>query len=580
MPTSARLPSPYRDEAPIVDALLQSLAGRLDWPSVVATAAPWVQAVRDKPAPFWALESLLREYPISSAEGLALMRLAEALLRVPDAETAIALTADQLGRADFSGGDDGDSPHRLLATLSSSAIVLAKRWLPGVGEPPGLLERLGSRTVVAATVRAIQLLGRQFVLGRHIGEALEEARAQRRDAPTLRFSFDMLGEGARTERDALRYLAAYDGAIRAIAAQVPQGSDATPGQRDGISIKLSALHSRYEDAQRERVMGELMPRLAPLLDLAAAADINLTIDAEESDRLELSLDVFDALAAHVQQHAPRWSGFGLAVQAYQTRVIEVIDEVARIARARRLRFMVRLVKGAYWDGEIKRAQEGGFDGYPVFTHKQHTDIAYLAGARALIAHHDAILPQFATHNAGTIAAILQMARAQGAAYEMQRLHGMGEGVYREVMASWPELSLRVYAPVGEHRDLLAYLVRRLLENGANSSFVHQLSDAGVPVAELLASPLQRLPGTGQPLPRNLYGPSRINPHGVDLTCVEQREPLLAAWSQVTLPAVREADAAAADTAMQRLRAAFPAWNARPVQQRAHILELAAERLEA
>jgi RHH-type proline utilization regulon transcriptional repressor/proline dehydrogenase/delta 1-pyrroline-5-carboxylate dehydrogenase len=586
----ARLPSPYRDEAPIVDALLQSLAGRLEWSAVVNSAAPWVQAVRDKPAPFWALESLLREYPISSAEGLALMRLAEALLRVPDAETAIALTADQLGRADFSGDGDGDSPHRLLATLSSSAIVLAKRWLPGAGEPPGLLERLGSRTVVAATVRAIQLLGRQFVLGRDIDEALHEAAAQRRDAPTLRFSFDMLGEGARTERDALRYLSAYDGAIRAIAAQAPQGSGTTletaraagfaPVQRDGISIKLSALHPRYEDAQRERVLRELVPRLTPLLDQAAAADLNLTIDAEESDRLELSLDVFDALAAHVQQHAPRWSGFGLAVQAYQTRMIDVIDEVARIARARRLRFMVRLVKGAYWDGEIKRAQEGGFDGYPVFTHKQHTDIAYLAGARALLAQHDAILPQFATHNAGTIAAIVQMAQAHDAAFEMQRLHGMGEGVYREVLASQPGLGLRVYAPVGEHRDLLAYLVRRLLENGANSSFVHQLSDSNVPVAELLASPLHRVPGTGQPLPRNLYGPARINPHGVDLACIDQRAPLFDAWSRVQVPAVREADASTVDAAMHSLRSAWPAWNARPVQERAHILELAGERLEA
>jgi RHH-type proline utilization regulon transcriptional repressor/proline dehydrogenase/delta 1-pyrroline-5-carboxylate dehydrogenase len=580
LPMNVRLPSLYRDEAPIVEALLQSLSGRLDWPSVVAAATPWVRDVRDKPAPFWALESLLREYPISSAEGLALMRLAEALLRVPDAETAIALTADQLGRADFSGEGDSDSPHRLLATLSSSAIVLAKRWLPGVGEPPGLLERLGSRTVVAATVRAIQLLGRQFVLGRHIGEALDQAAEQRREAPRLRFSFDMLGEGARTARDALRYLAAYDGAIRSIAARSPQGSDATPAQRDGISIKLSALHPRYEDAQRERVMQELVPRLVPLLELAAAADINLTIDAEESDRLELSLEVFDALAAHVQQQAPSWTGFGLAVQAYQTRVIEVIDEVARIARARRLRFMVRLVKGAYWDGEIKRAQEGGFDGYPVFTHKQHTDIAYLAGARALLAHHDVIVPQFATHNAGTIAAIVQMARAQGAAFEMQRLHGMGEGVYREVMSALPEVNLRVYAPVGEHRDLLAYLVRRLLENGANSSFVHRLSDASVPVDELLTSPLQRMPGPGQPLPRNLYGPARINPHGVDIACIDQREPLLAAFNQVSVPSVRESDAATVDASMQRLRAAFPAWNARPVHERAHILELAAERLEA
>jgi RHH-type proline utilization regulon transcriptional repressor/proline dehydrogenase/delta 1-pyrroline-5-carboxylate dehydrogenase len=581
---NARLPSPYREEAPIVDTLLQSLSGRLDWPAVVAQAAGWVQAVRDQPAPFWALESLLREYPISSAEGLALMRLAEALLRVPDAETAIALTADQLGRADFAGDGDGESPHRLLATLSSSAIGLAKRWLPEVGEPPGLLERLGAKTVVAATVRAIQLLGRQFVLGRHIGEALGEAAAQRSEQPSLRFSFDMLGEGARTERDALRYLQSYDKAIRAIVAQqagtAPGASPHGALEHDGISIKLSALHCRYEDAQHARVMAELVPRVAPLLDLAAAADINLTIDAEESDRLELSLQVFDALAAHVQQHAPRWRGFGLAVQAYQTRVLEVIDEVARIARARQLQFMVRLVKGAYWDGEIKRAQEGGLDGYPVFTHKQHTDIAYLAAARALLAHDALIVPQFATHNAGTIAAIVQMAGGRNARFEMQRLHGMGEGVYREVLSALPELGLRVYAPVGEHRDLLAYLVRRLLENGANSSFVHQLTDAAVPVAELLRSPLHAMPGIGQPLPIDLYGPARRNPSGVDLACAPQREPLLAAWARGVVPVVREAQPAQVDATMQRLHRGWPAWNAVPVAERAALLERSAERLEA
>ena len=298
---------------------------------------------------------------------------------------------------------------------------MAKRWLPEVGEPPGLLERLGARTVVAATVRAIQLLGRQFVLGRNIDEALDEAAGQRHEQPRLRFSFDMLGEGARTERDALRYLGSYDKAIRAIVARQGDAASGTPSgagngalERDGISIKLSALHPRYEDAHHARVMAELVPRLTPLLDLAAAADINLTIDAEESDRLELSLQVFDALAAHVQQHAPRWRGFGLAVQAYQTRVLEVIDEVARIARARQLQFMVRLVKGAYWDGEIKRAQEAGLEGYPVFTHKQHTDIAYLAAARSLLGHDAVIVPQFATHNAGTIAAIVQMAGARSA----------------------------------------------------------------------------------------------------------------------------------------------------------------------
>jgi len=581
---TARLPSPYRDEGPIVAELLGSLFGRLDWPAVVAQAGPWVQAVRDKPAPFWALESLLREYPISSAEGLALMRLAEALLRVPDAETAIALTADQLGRADFAGDGDDGSPRRLLAALSSSAIVLAKRWLPEVGEPPGLLDRLGAKTVVAATVRAIQLLGRQFVLGRHIDEALDEAAAQRREQPRLRFSFDMLGEGARTERDALRYLASYDAAIRAIVArQGERGADADGGgafTRDGISIKLSALHPRYEDAQHARVMAELVPRMTPLLDRAAGADINLTIDAEESDRLELSLQVFDALASHVQRRNPQWRGFGLAVQAYQTRVLPVVDEVARIARARQLRFMVRLVKGAYWDGEIKRAQELGLDGYPVFTHKQHTDIAYLAAARALIQHDAVIVPQFASHNAGTIAAIVQMANARGARFEMQRLHGMGEGVYREVRATLPELALRVYAPVGEHRDLLAYLVRRLLENGANSSFVHQLSDASVSIGELLRSPLYAMPGIGQPPPRDLYGPARANPHGVDLACTPQRDPLLATWSQTAVPVVREADAAQVDATMQRLHRGWPAWNAVPVAERAKQLERAADRLEA
>jgi RHH-type proline utilization regulon transcriptional repressor/proline dehydrogenase/delta 1-pyrroline-5-carboxylate dehydrogenase len=581
-----RLPPPYRDESPIVAELLQSLSGRLDWPAAAAQAAPWVQAVRDKPAPFWALESLLREYPISSAEGLALMRLAEALLRVPDAETAIALTADQLGRADFAGEGDGDSPHRLLAALSSSAIGLAKRWLPDVGEPPGLLERLGAKTVVAATVRAIQLLGRQFVLGRHIDEALDEAVAQRREQPRLRFSFDMLGEGARTERDALRYLGSYDRAIRAIIARQDSEAPGEPSHargalgRDGISIKLSALHPRYEDAQHARVMAELVPRMAPLLDLAAAADINLTIDAEESDRLELSLQVFGALAAHVQQHAPRWRGFGLAVQAYQTRVLDVIDEVARIARTRQLQFMVRLVKGAYWDGEIKRAQEGGLDGYPVFTHKQHTDIAYLAAARALIAHDAVIVPQFATHNAGTVAAIVQMASARGAQFEMQRLHGMGEGVYREVLTALPELALRVYAPVGEHRDLLAYLVRRLLENGANSSFVHQLANATVPIDDLLRSPLHAMPGLGQPLPRDLYGPARRNPLGVDLACAPQREPLLAAWVRCAVPEVRESEPALVDAAMRRLHRAWPAWNAVSVAERAALLERAADRLEA
>ncbi|MBL8360093.1 MAG: bifunctional proline dehydrogenase/L-glutamate gamma-semialdehyde dehydrogenase PutA [Rubrivivax sp.] len=574
----ARLPFPYRPEGEAVAEAMAALQGRLDWPAVVAAARPWVQAVREHPAPFWAMESLLREYPISSAEGLALMRLAEALLRVPDAETAIALTADQLGRAEFDSAP-AEGPYRMLASLSASAIALSKRFLPEGENPPGLLQRLGARTVVAATVRAIQLLGRQFVLGRSIGEAMEEAAAQRREQALLRYSYDMLGEGARTERDAERYLAAYAKAIEAIGG----GRVATtPMEADGISIKLSALYTRYEDAHRERVAAVLLPRVWALADAAARANLNFTIDAEESDRLELSLDVFESLAARIAQAHPQWAGFGLAVQTYQTRALATVDEVARIAKAHGLRFMVRLVKGAYWDGEVKRAQEAGLPGYPVYTHKHHTDISYLACAARVIDHHAVIYPQFATHNAGTIAAIVQMARAArpgGVPFEMQRLHGMGDGMYREVLKGG-SVACRVYAPVGEHRDLLAYLVRRLLENGANSSFVHQLADEAVDVDVLLASPLAPNPASGLPLPVDLYGAVRRNSAGVDLTCLAMRRPLDDALAAATVEPVAPAAPAEVDAAMARLSAAFPAWSERPVTERAALLESAADALEA
>ncbi|MGN6829125.1 L-glutamate gamma-semialdehyde dehydrogenase [Paucibacter sp. M5-1] len=573
LPEAARLPDPYRAEIPVVSALAASVS--LDWPAVIDQAGPWVQQVRANPAPFWAMESLLREYPITSSEGLALMRLAEALLRVPDVPTAIALTADQLGRGQFDGASEG--PHKMLASLSASAISLSKKFLPNAEGEGGLLTRLGAQTVVAATVRAIQLLGRQFVLGRQIQEAMSEAADARKAQPMLRFSYDMLGEGARTESDARRYQAAYVGAIKAIAAGAKAAS---PESADGISIKLSALFSRYEVLQRERVFAELLPRVWQLIELAAQANINLTIDAEEVDRLELSLDVLDALAARIAGHYPQWRGFGLAVQAYQTRALDVVNEVAAIARKHGLRFMVRLVKGAYWDGEIKRAQEQGLAAYPVFTHKQHTDVSYLACAQALIAHADVIYPQFASHNAGTIAAIVQMARKAGAPFEMQRLHGMGEGVYREVLKDGT-IPCRVYAPVGEHRDLLAYLVRRLLENGANSSFVHQLADVNVQVPELLGSPLEQVAAQGAlPLPLALYGSRRANSSGADLTAPVQRQPFVDAIAAARIESVAEATAAEVEAAMQRLAAGFPAWNATPVAERAAILRRAADALDA
>jgi RHH-type proline utilization regulon transcriptional repressor/proline dehydrogenase/delta 1-pyrroline-5-carboxylate dehydrogenase len=619
VPPAARLPFPYRPEFEVLSSLLATLSGAVDWPAAVHMARPWVQAVRDKPAPFWAMESLLREYPISSAEGLALMRLAEALLRVPDAETAIALTADQLGKAEFDargpagpgGARPAGGPHKMLANLSASAIALSKKFLPwdesrADGES-GLFKRLGAQTVVAATVRAIQLLGRQFVLGRSIQEAMGEATSARKAHAIgprppagdsgLRFSYDMLGEGARTEADAQRYLASYLNAIHAISGGAAKGgadrrAPSGPEAADGISIKLSALFSRYEDSQRERVFTELLPRVWQLIEPAAKADLNLTIDAEESDRLELSLDVFEALATRIAAEYPRWRGFGLAVQAYQTRSLEVVEEVARIARRHGLRFMVRLVKGAYWDGEIKRAQEQGLVGYPVFTHKHHTDIAYLACARALIANADVIYPQFATHNAGTVAAIVGMARATQAKYEMQRLHGMGEGVYREVMRDSGEaagaIPVRVYAPVGEHRDLLAYLVRRLLENGANSSFVHQLTDESVDVEALLASPLVPARHVGIAAPVSLYGwgattataQGRANSMGVDLACLAQREPLDRALAVTVIAPVAEASRTDVEATMARLHSGFGPWNSTPLATRATVLRHAADALEA
>jgi RHH-type proline utilization regulon transcriptional repressor/proline dehydrogenase/delta 1-pyrroline-5-carboxylate dehydrogenase len=619
-----RLPTPYRPEATIVAQRLNTLANTLDWASAAKAAAPWVQAVRDNPPPFWAMESLLKEYPISSAEGLALMRLAEALLRVPDAETAITLTADQLGRADFDG-----AANSALTRLSSAAIAMSKKFLPSSVRPElvegastssartennvGLLAKLGAKTVVAATLRAVQLLGHQFVLGQTIGEAMKVADATRKKTANLRFSYDMLGEGARTDADALTYLASYKNAIISIAnkATNTKARGQNVSENDGISIKLSALHPRYEDAQRSRVMAELVPRVWGLCELAAKANINLTIDAEEVDRLELSLEVFEALAKQVGEHFPQWEGFGLAMQAYQTRALELVEHITSIARRYKIKLMCRLVKGAYWDSEIKRAQELGLPHYPVFTHKHHTDVSYLACAKALLDAPDAIYPQFATHNAATIAAILQMAAKtgvpaaapgrpkQGTApsggsaareaasvgapqFELQRLHGMGEGVYREVLKN-PLISCRVYAPVGAHRDLLAYLVRRLLENGANSSFVHQLTDESVGMEELLISPLRLEPHSAFALPPQLFGESatdRKNSSGVDLTVETMREPLLAAYATTAVPVVAEYAVEAIPEAVKTSLNSYKIWSKTAVSDRAAILRTAADALDA
>ena len=597
-----RLPNPYRPEAEVVHAHLQSLGDALDWATAAATATPWVAAVRANPPPFWAMESLLKEYPISSAEGLALMRLAEALLRVPDIDTAIALTADQLGRADFAGSDEKSA--KALARLSSSAIGLSKKFLPAADGTGGALSKLGARAVVAATLRAVQLLGKQFVLGQTIADAMAEATSAKkkqgnvrvstpgrpkseppprgsaqdaeRQAWGLRFSYDMLGEGARTDLDAQAYLTSYTHAIHSIADSAR--IDCATELNDGISIKLSALHPRFEHTQHARVMAELVPRVWGLCELAARANINLTIDAEEVERLELSLDVFEALSALVAQHHPAWRGFGLALQAYQTRALDLVQHIIVLARKYKLRLMCRLVKGAYWDAEIKRTQELGLPHHPVFTHKNHTDVAYLACAKALLDAPDAIYPQFAGHNAGTIAAILKMATLSGSEFELQRLHGMGEGIFREVLKT-PGISCRIYAPVGSHRNLLAYLVRRLLENGANSSFVHQLADESVGMDTLLTSPLVLHPKPSLPLPADLFGPARANSAGLDLSVDSMCQPLRIAYAAANVSHVAEFDTQLAYGAINTGSSSYQKWSVVPVAERAAILRKAADAMQ-
>ena len=603
-----RLPSPWRDERQAVAALRAALTAPLDWSAVRQRCEPWIASIRRHPGPPWALESLLREFPLSTQEGLGLMRLAEALLRVPDADTALALTADQLKSGAGRPSPSWTTPKvaatdhgGVWATLTHHVLALSQSLLPRADHAPsGWLERLGGPTVVAATVRAVQLLGQQFVLGQTIDEALDKAATQASRASAqgqrLCFSFDMLGEGARTWEDAERYLHAYRHALGRLA-------DAAPGWRagqppDGLSIKLSALHPRLESAHTATVLEHLLPRLTELAHMAARAQLLLTLDAEESWRLELQVAVLDGLmqaldSAPPDSTAAPWQGLGLAVQAYQHRALPLLDEVARLARQHRRPLTVRLVKGAYWDAELKRAQEMGLPGFPVYRNKAHTDLSYLACAQRLMSHAPWLRAQFATHNAATVAAVMQLAQrlqVPPSSLEWQRLHGMGESTWREILsdplANDPAApaTLRIYAPVGSHRDLLAYLVRRLLENGANASFVHQLADPQLPLETLLASPLE---STGLDdavdLPADLFGAARRNAAGLDTHHGAHRERLRRAWqaaqarSEHTPPS--PTSAADASTAMQALARGALAWEATPAEQRCQMLERAADRLE-
>ncbi len=612
-----------RDEATHMRELLALAAlPEAERHAAQATAADLVHRVRGRARQQGAVEAFMRQYDLGSDEGVLLMCVAEALLRIPDQATADALIRDKLGDANWKrhlGQSDS-----VLVNASTWGLMLTgklvdladdtKRDVHGAFQR--LVGRAGEPVIRLAVRQAMKIMGHQFVLGRTIDEAL--SRSRKGDNANYRYSFDMLGEGALTTQDALRYLEAYRAAIHAIGSTGPfDDVFAAPS----ISVKLSALHPRYEHAKRARVLAELGAGLLELAQLAKRYGIGLTIDAEETDRLELSLDlIFQVLG---DDSLRDWNGFGIVVQAYQKRAPYVIDHIAHMATKLGRRIPVRLVKGAYWDAEVKRAQVEGQAGYPLFTRKQNTDVSYLANARRLLDAGDAIYPMFATHNAQTIATVHRMARAMRGRrdFEFQKLHGMGDDLYAEVIpADRLDVPCRVYAPVGSHEDLLPYLVRRLLENGANSSFVNRITDESISIDELIRDPVEAvsnfdpIPHPRIPLPVDLYRSqqqARDNSMGLNLANDDQLRELAAAinnagagsWTArplvpganptgekiaVTNPADRRevvghwqaADSATVERALQNAVAAHAAWDATPAGSRAAILEHAATLLEA
>jgi len=602
------------DDAPLAAELIAKASRSADAEARIdAGARRYIAAIRARTGGLGGVEDFLHEYSVSTKEGLALMVLAEALLRVPDDATADLLIEDKLSAADFSHHEPRSGA--LLVSASAWALGITARVVAAHETPEtilhSLVRRLGQPAVRAATRQAMRLLASHFVLGETIGEALHRAEGH----GELLYSYDMLGEGARTADDAERYTQAYADAIDAIGHAAARRNAPGPA---GISVKLSALSPRYEPLARERVLAELPPRLLRLAQRAKAHDLHFVVDAEEADRLELSLTVIGRVAA--DPSLAGWGGFGAAVQAYQKRAGAVIDWLADLARRLDRRLIVRLVKGAYWDTEIKRAQERGLADYPVFTRKSLTDICYLACARALLAARPHLFPQFGTHNALTVASLIEDAGGV-TGYEFQRLHGMGEALYDALLADAPGALCRVYAPVGGHRDLLAYLVRRLLENGANSSFVSVAADARVPVEQILERPQARIGDEKHarnpkiPLPRDLFLPLRKNSAGVEFgdpadlarlladiaaadigraraaplidgIAVEGRHRTLRSpidaidsIDDVSLGDVIEGDAAIVTSAMAAAQAGFAAWSATSVAQRAAALERAADLIE-
>ncbi|PIB23145.1 bifunctional proline dehydrogenase/L-glutamate gamma-semialdehyde dehydrogenase [Amylibacter kogurei] len=508
-----------KPESACIKALLDSTPMPMDLREKITARA--IQLVKDirKGGNNSLMELFLEEYGLSTDEGVALMCLAEALLRVPDTDTIDALIEDKISPSEW-GQHLGHSSSSLVNAstwaLMITGSVLDEGKSMGIGRTlRGAIKRLGEPVIRTAVSRAMKELGAQFVLGRDIEEAMKRAAKQEKRGYT--YSYDMLGEAAMTESDAKRFHLAYSRAITALA---PACTSDDIRENPGISVKLSALFPRYEEAQRERVMDILVPRTRSLALLAKSVGMGFNIDAEEADRLELSLDVIEAVLS--DPSLADWDGFGVVVQAYGKRAPFVLDWLYALSQKLDRRIMVRLVKGAYWDTEIKKAQVLGLDGFPVFTNKSATDVSYIACAQKLLNMTDRIYPQFATHNARTVAAVLEMA-SDPRTYEFQRLHGMGEALH-EIVHSNENTRCRIYAPVGPHKDLLAYLVRRLLENGANSSFVNQIVDESVPPEVVAADPIKTVLELPKPsenpntvMPTKLFAPDRKNSRGFDLT---------------------------------------------------------------
>ncbi|MBY0475704.1 MAG: bifunctional proline dehydrogenase/L-glutamate gamma-semialdehyde dehydrogenase PutA [Nitrosomonas sp.] len=550
------------------------------------------------------IDALLHEYDLSTQEGVLLMCLAEALLRIPDAATADRLIQDKLSEAEW-GRHLGHSASWLVNASTWGLLLSGKvvKLETSSSSFNRLVRRSGEPMIRMAIKQAMRLIGYQFVMGNTINEAF--MRSSEDGNKRYRYSFDMLGEAALTSTDAMRYWGAYHHAITTLGEQVCESELL---DHPSISVKLSALHPRYEYTQRQRVLDELTPRLLDLALAAKAANISMTIDAEETERLDLSLDLFEIV--YCNNKLDGWHGFGLAVQAYQKRAIPVIDWIAQLARAYKRQIPVRLVKGAYWDAEVKLAQERGLDDYQVFTCKAATDVSYLACARHLLDSGDLLYPQFATHNARTVATLIVMAESRS--LEFQHLYGMGEALYTAVLDEHPEFNCRVYAPVGDYHALLPYLVRRLLENGANSSFVNQIVNKRITMEEIIADPVSVLERRHPQIstPRYLYGEARLNSSGINFSDREVHKHLDQAlqeacrqlWhaapfvdGQVLIgnaqtilnPADRAdvigevllADMNAADKALSVAHDAAPEWANRSANERAAFLERAAEQFE-